>query len=380
MRRGSLYANADRHKDSQADLEAALTLLNGEEPTPLLGRVFHSLGFLAIYREEFGQARIYATHYQQVARDLGDRMMEVQALRLQAIASRYLGNPEEAILYGQQALRHCQEQGDQLGEALVTKDVGSFYIQCGDFATADRYLSTASEQNNDMGQAYIHWHRALLSLHREEFSATCRHTQQILDDYPEIRLAWFRGVVQNLLGHGLLGVGEYEPAVSAYRSALVLFDPENQRAKMMESVAGLAKAALHQGDLTEAMAHVETILTHLSQKNLDGADDRFRVYAVCIQVLQAAKDGRATEVHRDAYSLLLTQASSIKNESLRRSFFENLPSHREIVAWEQIASEHAALPTEIHFSSGTGLTQNQLETNRLSLPPNLSQTTVSSKF
>lgn len=93
--------------------------------------------------------------------------------------------------------------------------------------------------------------------------------------------------------------------------------------------------ALKQGEIAKAQALIEEIMTNLETGGLEGADDPFRVQLTCYRVLQAVQDDRAAALLARAYRALEEQASSLKDETTRRSFLENVPSHREIVsAWE----------------------------------------------
>jgi len=53
-------------------------------------------------------------------------------------------------------------------------------------------------------------------------------------------------------------------------------------------------------------------------------------------VLNAADDPRTEGILEDTYTKLQKRASEIKDESLRRTFLENIPHHAEIQkAWEE---------------------------------------------
>ena len=104
-----------------------------------------------------------------------------------------------------------------------------------------------------------------------------------------------------------------------------------------ENQAGLARVSLAQGDLSQAQSHVEEILSflggpHLETGALEGTGEPFRVYLTCYRVLQAGQDPRAREILTATYNLLQERAAIISNESLRRSFLENVVARREIVA------------------------------------------------
>jgi hypothetical protein len=99
----------------------------------------------------------------------------------------------------------------------------------------------------------------------------------------------------------------------------------------MENLAGLASIALEQGELEGALAHVDEILAFLEENPLRGVSD-IRTYLVCYQVLQAAADPRAKGVLGTAHALLQERAATIPTEQLRRTYLENVPHNREILA------------------------------------------------
>ena len=65
---------------------------------------------------------------------------------------------------------------------------------------------------------------------------------------------------------------------------------------------------------------------------MHGSKEPFRIYLTCYQVLQAVDDPRAEEILETAYEMLQERAAKIEDESLQRSFLENVPINREIIA------------------------------------------------
>jgi hypothetical protein len=69
---------------------------------------------------------------------------------------------------------------------------------------------------------------------------------------------------------------------------------------------------------------------------LDEVDLPRLVELTCHKVLAAAGDYRANAVLMHAHNLLLTQAADIPDVTLRQSFLDNIPEHREIMkAWAE---------------------------------------------
>jgi hypothetical protein len=130
-----------------------------------------------------------------------------------------------------------------------------------------------------------------------------------------------------------LELGASDAAADYYAQALRLFRQLDCQYYIMRSLAGCASAALSQGDLSQARACVVEILAYLDRGGgLDVFSWPFRIYLTCCAVLEAAGDPRAGEFLQQTYDLLLESADSIGDEGMRRSFLENVPWNREIVA------------------------------------------------
>jgi hypothetical protein len=111
------------------------------------------------------------------------------------------------------------------------------------------------------------------------------------------------------LGNVGLGLDYLAEAANFYHHSLILRRHLGYQALTMESVAGLARVALGRGDLAQAQAHVEEILSYLDSGGaLDGAEEPFWVHLTCYQVLQATHNPRAESILTTAYNLLQARA------------------------------------------------------------------------
>jgi len=111
----------------------------------------------------------------------------------------------------------------------------------------------------------------------------------------------------------------------------------------MEPTAGLARVCVIQGDVSEAQAHVEEILSYLEHRTL-GTDWELgeppRVYLTCYRALKANGDPRADSILEESYQFLQERTAKISEEGERRSFLGNVAANREIVeeyaAWKSV--------------------------------------------
>jgi tetratricopeptide (TPR) repeat protein len=163
-----------------------------------------------------------------------------------------------------------------------------------------------------------------------EYRAACEHAQQALRNGPE-RYHLGQGDSALALGHALAGLGDRAGATAAYQQALDRYRLSGFLNPPMEALAGLARLELAGGQPAQALEHVEEILDHLRAHTLDGTYEPFRIYMICLQVLQAHHDARAAKVLRSAYALLQERAAGIEDDGLRRSFLEGVPAHQWLI-------------------------------------------------
>ena len=142
--------------------------------------------------------------------------------------------------------------------------------------------------------------------------------------------AWLCAEALTHQGHALAALGEMEAAASAYQQAHALYIQTEQTDRAIEALAGLARLHLVQGQVPQAMETVEQILPDLHPGLIDNAEEGFRIYLSCIQVLQAAGDARAAEWYQTARGLLEARAARISDPALRASYLNNVPAHRTL--------------------------------------------------
>lgn len=102
--------------------------------------------------------------------------------------------------------------------------------------------------------------------------------------------------------------------------------------------------ALARHDLSRAVQTVERMLANISAANsvplTQTLAGDFRIRLTLHQVWCLARDPRADAALAEAHSELTRRAAAVTDDTLRRSFLENVPEHREIVAlWRARSQE-----------------------------------------
>ncbi len=270
-----------------------------------------------------------------VYREMGDRRGESLALNNLGIVSAYQGDYAEAMVHLEQCLRISHEIGYRRGESLALSNLGYVSSSQGDYAQAiayyEQYLRICREigERRDEGIALVNLG---LLLHQQcDNRAAYEYSQQALFIMQEIGDRHAQGYVLTNSGHALAGLRQWIEAAEAYRQALILRRGLGQPHLVIETLAGLARVSLAQGELAQAQTQLEEILTYLETNALDGTDEPLRIYLTCYRVLRANQDPRAQEILTIAYRLLQERAAKISDEKLRRSFLESVAAHREIV-------------------------------------------------
>ena len=182
---------------------------------------------------------------------------------------------------------------------------------------------------------------SLLYHHMNEYEMAHGYGERALLITQDLGGNRFHGFALTVLGHVWTGLGCLAEAADSYEKALRLRQEIGEPDTAMEALAGLARVSLAKGELFQALAQVEEILTHIENNTLVGADEPLRVHLTCYHVLEANQDPRAKPVLEVAYRLLHERADRIVDEELRRSFLENVPFHREIVEEFQSVKKNA---------------------------------------
>ena len=321
--------------EAQTQFERALQIYReigsrSAEVFPLgnLAMVVTSLG-------DYAQARAYAGQAVSIAREIADRYAESRSLGMLAKAHMHPGNYREAFALYQQALHLDREMGDRQDEAHKLGNLGYLSLLLGDQAGARAFYEDSLRLSRAIGDrdAELYAARGLcLLLHQSgDNLAAFQHGQQALEIARAISDAGEQAIVWTYLGHAQIALGKVPEASKAYEQALQLRQADSADDPALEIRAGLARLALRQGDVNEAMAQVEAILPYLPTGRLADADERFRVHLTCYQVLLANDDRRTQAVLAAAVEQLQAQADKLDPEQ-RRTFLENVPVHRELLA------------------------------------------------
>ena len=248
----------------------------------------------------------------------------------------------------EQALKVTRELGDRRGEATSLVNHGFLLLTLGDHAQARRNLEEGlglvRAVGNRAAEPYALVSLSVLARWQGDDTLALELAQSAVAIAHSVKDSGIEATALVRLGDAELALGRHAAATAAFERAhaldVAVGDPGYRAA------AGMARVALARGDAAGALLRLERLLVHLAiDGTLVGTDQPQLIWLTCHQVLARAGDPRAAEVLASANATLQARAATINDATLRHSFLNNIPEHREMVAaWaaQQVvaANEH----------------------------------------
>ncbi len=292
---GFTYMQTSQIRAAELHLQQARETYQRTDNQLRLSEVFYYLGTLAGEQNELARALHYIQEQQQIVQQIGDRKGEATTAHALSNLYNLLGLYAEAIAAAQHAQRICQQMGEGEYESFVLHMLCDSHRAVGQLAEAERCgeraVRLAETYDSPVGMAFARHY--LATVHAD---------------------------------YGALAV-----ASEHYTRASAHFKQIGKEQTRLEPLAALAHVRLRQGKLTAALQLVEEILLQLDGKPVTGVDHPLHVYWHCYTVLCADNDPRATAVLYAGYTQLQEMASKLTDQTIRRSFLENVAAHRAIV-------------------------------------------------
>ncbi len=295
----------------------------------------HSLGVVAKNLRDYTAARESAEQALDVYRLIGHQQGQGFCLTNLASIARREGEFAKAESYYKEALRNSRQTGDRSAESVCLGNLGIVACDVGNYVEAEPYLQQALSINralgDKMGESHCLNNLGVATHDLGELAQAQAYLNDGLKICQEIGFREGQGTILNELGNVAYDLGDYQEAEILFEQALSLRRERGQTHYMAEDLVGLAQVNLAFGNLDRAKQYVEETLTYLEENaTMTGAERPFRVHLICYQVLQESGDERAVALLTQAHSHIQELADNLENETLRQSFLDNVPSHREI--------------------------------------------------
>jgi tetratricopeptide (TPR) repeat protein len=365
-----------RRADQQGAIDALQRLADALNDDTLRAKVAWRRSYIATRTGDFGTAARAAREAVALAETVGAVELQLDAQRSLAIALVHLGDAEggkRLAMEGLAAARHRglrrveggfvntlsvvadrqhdviatldttrqwlvikRELGNRQNEAIALSNLGFSWLDLGEFTQARENLEAGLKLARAVGHRTIEPYPltgvSRLALWQGDPEPARVHAQAALDIASAVQDRYIETRALACLGNAELALGRDEEATTAFTRArdvaLAIGDMFRY-----DATAGLGRAALARGDAANALGEIESLLAHLDGGGtLAGTDSPGLIRVTCYNVLARAGDPRAVGQLSAAHAELMTSAAKIGDPALRKSFLDNIPEHREIVA------------------------------------------------
>lgn len=345
LRQANYYqATSDFTRAAQAAQQAVNWAAQAEDPS------LEVAGYVAWGRSQWLQdnpvlAREYHERGLALAQAVGDQQGEADCLYNLGIVHSDLRDFLVARDYCQRALVVCEAQGNQQNRARLLTTLGNIYSYMGNKTAEQNHqeqaLAIYRAIGNRRGVAIVLYNLSLYYHGQGEGERARRCCEEALATGRALGERRLEAYTLTYLGLLLERLYRPEPATkndlevarSYYAQALAIRREINQPALAIDSLAGLVRVALTQGDLPEALRWTEEILEWIVQNGIDGIGDVILVYQTAYRVfLVAEQRERAKAAITNAYDVLMEWADRLPDKEARRSMLEDVWPHGEVIA------------------------------------------------
>ena len=330
---------------------------------------------LAMRVAHYAQQETEARRAMTLAEQCSDHEIRLQGVRLLAVARMYQGDMAGATTLARSGLEQAQqrgflplmslywntlsllagregnlvaymqalaaslaltrEQGDKVREGVELGNRGGGWLALGMWDLAERDLQGALDITRMVGDrsgegVQLIWLSHLALRRNDPIRALelARLGQSLIADTEATDFEILAGCI---LGEAALTLNRCDEAAQAFGRARASAETDDLPWQW-DAQAGLARVALHQGLVDQAMDSLRAVLDRLGGGGtLEGADLPRLIELTCYRALVAAGDTRAITVLARAHEALQRQAQLITDTAWRQSFLECVPEHRALV-------------------------------------------------
>lgn len=327
-RRGELEA-------SQRPLAEALALAQSVQDKAGEANSLHHLGTVSYYFGNLASSRQYLEGALELRRKLED--LPAQAASLTNLVGIYhaLGDFARSERSAREALAIYQAIGNRREAATALNNLAAIHHSLGRLQTArvehQQALALYRALDNRLGESLAANNLSLVLADLGEYDEAQRFARQAAHIDRAIGDKVGQGYSLTTLGMALEGLGQWDEAAQAYEEAKTIRQQIGQHSYTHDDIAGLARIALAQGDLTQALAYARAAQAWIAQHGVDGIEHPLRLYLTLIETLQTAGlPEEASELGQAAWRMVQEQAERISDEGIRQSFLADGPLHEAL--------------------------------------------------
>jgi len=386
-----------------ASAEAALAAARRARQRRLQAMALFRLSEAQFRRYDNAAALRSAQHAVALFEALGDRVWQGRALWAQAYAHDQLGHARERERFGLASLALARDSGDNEGIGAAANLV---YREHADIAQRLRglkeslaaFLSAGQPQRagaslGNLAMAYgsiglyararnpgghlasteslnaLRQQSGYFAIMLAAIEGQLGHAERSRQHAKEAAAAaaqtedpWFNIVVQLVLGRAAILNGESADARRHFETAVAKADAHGDTTLRVVALTELGSLLVQQGEPAAALAATAQAVQQMHARGDAGLGSMFTPASAWWWHARALQDAGQSAAARRAlatsYQLMLDGVASLSDEGLRRSWFNKVPAHRNLIlAWMAEGRRQRLSParTQAHLSAHTQL-------------------------
>ena len=277
--------------------------------TPRLAQAFARM---ARFDHEVGRAaraRREAARALELAREAGDKLTEIEALRIEALILQGVGLAEEALGRIDEALALCQP-GDRdplLARASVMRARGTILMQVGNFRDAVDAFAEAMVIYRRLGvrrmEAATLGSLGMVSVGLGEYEEALGYYKRALAIDQEIGNRVALGAKLANIGQACLDLGDFERAERYLRKAIEIHEALSERSTSAGALITLGQVYLRRGEPEKARVELDRGLAIAVESSNRYQEIRALIYLALAHLLQPGGEAGGLELARSATRL-----------------------------------------------------------------------------
>lgn len=332
-RKATVHRHLGQDLDSRKLYQQALSWSQEHGLEEYLAESHRLLGRAMMEANAYTEAESNLLEAMSLFQQQGHHLGEGRTLGILGVNAYYAGQYESAAHYFQEQIVNTQTSGAILSEAGAQINLGNTWLRLGRYEQSEHHMEQARRcYGPASGSYYVDLYQCLLYHQLGNNQKAQSYLKRAFQHFSEQENNRFLPTAHLFWGHLLAEATEWEKAEQHYDLAIIIWQKYNKPHHIAEARTGMARVALQQNRLDTALALISDMVDQWERFSVDIAEEPFRIYLSCTQVLQENGDPRTVAFTDRAVNTLLGQAQLIKDARLRDSFLNNVPYHQQLLA------------------------------------------------
>ena len=343
---GLMHSNMGNYDKALEFLQKALLTTGPEEVSSLRANTLCNIGLTHWHMGDNPLSMEYYRRALEIYESLEDRSGQAYIMRNIGILERSAGDFEKALKLTERALEIHFELGDRQSICHGLNSKGNILIYLGRYAGARREYSQALKIAMELSDRFT---EGIIKTNLGNIAYALGDYREALENHLEalgisLELEDLEGQAENrfFIGDDYRELGETRKARESLESSIEIMEQMGTEARTSMARTKLANVILDLDPDGSWEQVIEQLKEAENNLNLDSADRTAtlwwlsvaygRLSEVCPAAMRKRIRGKSLKYLGEAHGSLMRVARSLSDESLRRSYLEEVSEHRHIIS------------------------------------------------